>query len=183
MWKSAQRLSQESLATRAEVAAMKADLTRTREVLEDLAATLATRRARANSLNTGGDADDARAVAEEKRVLTRRVDELAAECGQIDKQVQEAREALVALVPDDMSVDSWLAPSTAPESSPPHSPTMSLQASACPSPSTARYNASGAQLFVSLFPYVGQSEDELSFGPGEIIGWFRIPFLYPFFGH
>ena len=164
-----QRMTQECMAGRAEAAAMRADLVRKQQELEDLAATRETRRARASSLSADGSA--LVQLSAERLELKKRIQALAAEHSVLSREVQNSKESLISLVADDtMSVDSWLAPSVAPDVSPPHSPANSLRASSCPSPNTSRALGPSLQLFLTLYPYVGQSEDELSFAAGEVLG-------------
>lgn len=154
-----QPLTQEAVAARAEVAALRSELVHANEIIVDQTETLDARRA--------ANTDSQRTLLDEKRALQVRVSQLAASCAAAERQVQQMRELLVSQVSDDtMSVDSWLAPSVGPDASPPSSP----------APPRAGHDAAHrtsrpeTQLYCTLYQYVGQSEDELSFGPNEIIG-------------
>lgn len=145
---------------------MKAELITARQVLEELTQTIQTRRAAASAAPQSAAA--LAKATEEKAEAQKRIAALTRENEAVTAEVNACKEALIALAADDnVSVDSWLAPTGAPES-PPHSPTASVRSSSLPSPAIGRSQAH-ATLYSTLYQYVGQSEDELSFGPNEII--------------
>jgi hypothetical protein len=158
---SLQRSIAEAAALRTELVTLQVEWTRAKELCKENSMTIETRQALLAKLNSES------AVNAERSELENRVRRLREENSQILHDIQLCKDSLTSLAGDDaMSVDSWLAPANAPEISPPHSPAMSMRSSNCGSPSPLRHG----QMFTALYPYVGQSEDELSFAAGDVIG-------------